>query len=174
MKVEPKCGRMFLYPVSSNEATESQTFSQIKVESIFADYRIQSNADNEITLAISSEALLGALRSASASSTSSTAYQAEEIVMKLAKKNDRAVLKFEIIGTTSVGRRVKVTHDVLVDVLKPHEVARLIEPLCPEPDVSSFVLPYNKGHGTHVTLVAHPSPSASKGQNCRGEAPSYV
>lgn len=86
-------------------------------------------------MAISSEALLAALRSASASSTSSTAYQAEDIIMKLAKKNDRAVLKFEIIGTTSVGRRVKVSHDVLVDVMKPHEVAKLAEPLCPEPDV---------------------------------------
>lgn len=56
--------------------------------------------------------------------------------MKLAKKNDRAVLKFDIIGTTSVGRRVKVSHDVLVDVMKPHEVAKYSEPLCPEPDVS--------------------------------------
>lgn len=56
--------------------------------------------------------------------------------MKLTKKNDRAALKFEIIGTTHVGRRVKVAHDVLVDVMKPHEVARLAEPLCPDPDVS--------------------------------------
>ncbi|EKM77171.1 hypothetical protein AGABI1DRAFT_77581 [Agaricus bisporus var. burnettii JB137-S8] len=135
-----------MHIICNHEANEggTQVWSQIKVESIFADYRIQSNADNEITLAISSEALLGALRSASASSTSSTAYQAEEIVMKLAKKNDRAVLKFEIIGTTSVGRRVKVTHDVLVDVLKPHEVARLIEPLCPEPDLHILLPPLQK------------------------------
>jgi HUS1 checkpoint protein len=68
-------------------------------------------------MAISSEALLVDLRSASVSSTSSTAHRADEIVMKLAKKNDRAVLKFEIIGTTTAGRRVKATHDILVDVL---------------------------------------------------------
>jgi HUS1 checkpoint protein len=138
MKVEPKCGRTFSNRVEANELVDSRSLSQIKIESIFNDYRIQSNASNEITMAISSEALLAALRSASTSSTSSTAYQADEIVMKLAKKNDRAVLKFEIMGTTTVGRRVKVTHDVLVDVLKPHEVARLVEPLCPEPDVSSM------------------------------------
>jgi hypothetical protein len=58
----------------------------------------------------------------------------DEIVMKLAKKNGRAVLKLETLGTTTVGPRVKVTHDVLVDILKSHEIARLIEPLCPEPD----------------------------------------
>jgi HUS1 checkpoint protein len=138
MKVGLKCGRTFSNRVELNELIDSRSLSQIKIESIFNDYRIQSNANNEITMAISSEALLAALRSASTSSTSSTAYQADEIVMKLAKKNDRAVLKFEIMGTTTVGRRVKVTHDVLVDVLKPHEVARLIEPLCPEPDVSSI------------------------------------
>ena len=103
----------------------------IKVESIFTDYRIESNSDNEITMALSSEALLAALRSATASS-----YQAEETVMKLAKKNDRAVLRFDIIITNSIGRDAKVSHDVLVDVLKPHEVAKLVEPLCPEENAS--------------------------------------
>lgn len=57
--------------------------------------------------------------------------------MKLAKKNDQAVLSFEISGTSKVGmRRVKVTHDVKIEVLKPGDVERLGEPLCPEPDVS--------------------------------------
>jgi HUS1 checkpoint protein len=115
--------------------SSSRGHRQIKVDSIFTDYRIQSNANNEITMALSSEALLAALRSATSSSTTTTAYQTDEIVMKLAKKNDRAVLKFDIVGTTSVGRRVKVSHEVLVDVTKPHEVTKLTEPLCPDPDV---------------------------------------
>lgn len=86
-------------------------------------------------MALSSEALLAALRSATVSS-----YQAEETVMKLAKKNDRAVLRFDIIITNSIGRDAKVSHDVLVDVLKPHEVAKLVEPLCPEENASwSFI-----------------------------------
>lgn len=107
----------------------------IKVESIFTDYRIESNSENEITMALSSEALLAALRSATSSSTTSS-YQAEETVMKLAKKNDRAVLRFDITAANSVGRNVKVSHDVLVDILKPHEVLKLVEPLCPEENVS--------------------------------------
>lgn len=57
--------------------------------------------------------------------------------MKLAKKRDAAVLSFEIFGASRMGRRVKVEHDVRIEVLKPAEVARLSEPLCPEPDVSS-------------------------------------
>jgi hypothetical protein len=87
--------------------------------------------------------------------------------MKLAKKNDRAVLKFEIIGTTTVGRRVKVTHDVLVDVLKPNEVARLIEPLCPEPDVSDYFLPCDEGCGADIKVVAYPPSPTTEAQNCR-------
>lgn len=59
--------------------------------------------------------------------------------MKLAKKRDAAVLSFEIFGASRMGRRVKVEHDVRIEVLKPAEVARLSEPLCPEPDVSSPV-----------------------------------
>lgn len=62
--------------------------------------------------------------------------------MKLAKKNDQAVLSFEIIGATNLGRRVQVTHDVKIEVLRPTDVEKLREPMCPEPDVStaSFTL----------------------------------
>ncbi len=55
--------------------------------------------------------------------------------MKLAKKNDQAVMSFEITGTTRVGRRVKVTHDVKIEVMRPSDVDKLSEPMCPEPDV---------------------------------------
>jgi HUS1 checkpoint protein len=55
--------------------------------------------------------------------------------MKLAKKNDQAVLSFEISGLTRLGRRVRVVHDVRIDVMRPGDVDKLSEPLCPEPDV---------------------------------------
>ena len=58
--------------------------------------------------------------------------------MKLAKKNDQAVLSFEISGLTRVGRRVHVVHDVRIDVMRPGDVDKLSEPLCPEPDVSQL------------------------------------
>lgn len=85
-------------------------------------------------MALSSEALLAALKSASPSTSS--AYETEEVIVKLAKKNGQAVLTFEINGLTRVGRKVRVSHDVKIEVMRPNDVARLSEPLCPEPDVS--------------------------------------
>lgn len=143
MKAGYKSGREFrLFVVSlvSDAHIDASNSSQIKVESIFTAYRIQSNASNEITMSLSSEALLAALRSASSSASSSSSYETEEVVMKLAKKNDHAVLSFEISGMTRVGRKVKVAHDVKIEVMKPSDVARLTEPLCPEPDVRFFAL----------------------------------
>lgn len=62
-------------------------------------------------------------------------YDADELVMKLAKKNDQAVLSFEMCGVSRSGRRVRVTHDVRIDVMRPSEVDKLREPLCPDTDV---------------------------------------
>lgn len=106
---------------------------QIKVASLFTDYRIQSNANNEITMELTSEALLGALRSAMP--TAGSAFDVEEIIMKLAKKNDQALLSFEILGLSRVGHKIRVAQDVKIEVMKPADVAKLAEPLCPEPDV---------------------------------------
>jgi len=94
-------------------------------------------------MALASEALLGALRSATASSSASSSFDAEEVVMKLAKKNDQALLSFEISGQSRGGHRVRVAHDVRIEVLKPADVAKMTEPLCPTPDVRflfSFLL----------------------------------
>jgi len=55
--------------------------------------------------------------------------------MKLAKKSNQALLSFEINGTTRAGKKVKVSHDVRIEVMRQSEVERLAEPLCPEPDV---------------------------------------
>jgi hypothetical protein len=110
---------------------------QIKVASLFTDYRIQSNAENEITLSISPEALLLALRSAANPPSLSSA---PDVVMKLAKKNDQAVLSFEISGAMASGRKVNVGHDVRIDVLRPSDVKKLAEPMCPEPDVRAHLL----------------------------------
>lgn len=119
------------------------TPSQIKIDSIFNNYRIQSNSNNEITVNLTCEALMGALRSVSTSSgtsnsASGSSYETDEVIIKLAKKNDQAVLNFEITGTTRVGRKVRIGHDVKIEVMKPADVVKLSEPMCPEPDVCFF------------------------------------
>ncbi|PPR04814.1 hypothetical protein CVT24_007074 [Panaeolus cyanescens] len=121
--------------ICNNESNEGgiQLWSQIKVDSFFEGYRIQSNANNEITVSISSEALLGALRSAASSVQSAAEHGA--VVMKLAKKHDHAVFSFEISGQSRVGNRLSIAHDVKIEVLRPADVAKMTEPLCPEPDL---------------------------------------
>ena len=59
--------------------------------------------------------------------------------MKLAKKTDHALLTFEIHGQTRIGNKMRVAHDVKIQVMKPADVAKLLEPMCPEPDVCAIV-----------------------------------
>jgi len=125
-----------MHIICSNDVNEGgvQIWSQIKTEAIFTDYRIQSNANNQITLILASEALSAALRSAAAPATAGGPSEADT-VMKLAKKNDQAVMTFEILSTSRSGKCVKIEHDVRIEVMRPEDVDRLQEPMCPEPDV---------------------------------------
>lgn len=156
----------------------SRTRSQIRTIALFTDYRIQSNADNQISLLLSTEALLHVLRSAESSSN------ADDIVMKLAKKRDVAVLSFEILGAgtgaaagagASTGGGMKVTHDVRIEVLKPAEVERLREPLCPEPDVRarscSSVLASCMRAYAHARTDPHPPPATAQAAHTRRPPP---
>ncbi|KAF9477730.1 cell cycle checkpoint [Pholiota conissans] len=128
-----------MHIICNNDNNEGgiQVWSQIKVNSLFNDYRIQSNANNEITMAMSSEALLAALKSPS----SNTSLDGEEVIMKLAKKNEHALLSFEISGMSRVGHGMRIVHDVKINVLKPVDVAKLTEPLCPTPDLHILLPP---------------------------------
>ncbi|KAI0346232.1 cell cycle checkpoint [Trametopsis cervina] len=141
-KLQKRCVIKFteteMHIICANDVTEGgiQVWSQIKIPSLFNDYRIQSNADNQITMMLSAEALQSALRSAAAPSAGgNAALQNVDAVMRLAKKNDQAVLSFEINGLSRNSRYVRVSHDVRIEIMKPQDVQRLAEPMCPEPDV---------------------------------------
>jgi HUS1 checkpoint protein len=105
-----------------------EVWSQVKAASLFTDYRIQSNAGNEISLLLASDALLAALRAAAGA-------DAHTVVMKLAKKHELAVLTIELTLHARLGADAVVAHDVRIEVQKPADMERLKEPLCPEPDV---------------------------------------
>ncbi|KAJ9110835.1 hypothetical protein QFC19_001344 [Naganishia cerealis] len=146
----------------------------IKVSTLFEQYRIESRQHNEIHLELNIESFAKALRSAEAALESSGSargfgwgdndVEAEGgtgVIMKLAKKNDRAVLVFEIkafvrrgfnislfnisveqlifrgfaLIQTNAGHPLQVNHDVGVLVLAPIKVKELKEPCCPTPDV---------------------------------------
>ncbi|KAH9838729.1 cell cycle checkpoint [Rhodofomes roseus] len=150
-KLQKRCIIKFteseMHIICNNEAGEGgiQVWSQIKVSSLFTDYRIQSNANNEIYLGLPTEAMTSALKSAAAPTGQQAAFSADaEVVMKLMKKNDVAVLTFEIATTTRMGRYVRIAHDVRIEVLKPQDVSRIKEPMCPEPEVHILLPPLAK------------------------------
>ncbi|KAG1896916.1 cell cycle checkpoint [Suillus fuscotomentosus] len=156
-KLQKKCIMKFteteMHVICNDDANEGgiQVWSVVKVDTMFTSYRIQSNANNAITLTLSTEALLSALRSSSSSASSSSvaaaiipSYDADEVVMKLAKKNEQAVLSFEMYGMSRSGRRVRVAHDVRIDVMRPAESDKLHEPRCPDPEVHVLLPPLLK------------------------------
>ncbi|OBZ72379.1 Checkpoint protein hus1 [Grifola frondosa] len=154
-KLQKRCIIKFtdneMHIICNGDANEGgiQVWSQIKVSSLFTDYRIQSNSNNEVTMLLSSEALLAALRSASSPSGAqgSTSFTSDaEVVMRLSKKNDQAVLSFEII-----------------EIMKPQDVERLKEPMCPEPDVHILLPPLAKLR----TVVERIRPLAADGVTIR-------
>ncbi|GHJ87485.1 hypothetical protein NliqN6_3887 [Naganishia liquefaciens] len=126
-----------------------QIWSQIKVSTLFDQYRIESRQSNEIHLDLAIEPFAKALRSAEAALESSGGARAfgwgdhadaeaeggTGCIMKLAKKNDKAVLVFEIKAYTNAGHPLQVSHDVGVFVLAPAKVKELREPCCPTPDL---------------------------------------
>ncbi|KZT27249.1 cell cycle checkpoint [Neolentinus lepideus HHB14362 ss-1] len=117
--------------------TGIQVWSEIKVSTLFNDYRIQSNADNIISMNIASASLLHALQgiqNALATSGTGSGLGGEEVLMKLAKKNDQALLSFALTTPTRTGRSQSLTYDVRIEVLRPLDITKINEPLCPEPD----------------------------------------
>ncbi|CAE6475074.1 unnamed protein product [Rhizoctonia solani] len=119
-----------------------QIWSKIPVDSMFSDYRIQSNANNMISLEVSTEPLSQALRSASA---------AQDVIVKLAKKNDQPVFSFEAQTESRQGKKMLVTHDVRITVMKTVEIEQVKEPLCPPPDLHIILPPLKELR----TIVEH-------------------
>ncbi|CUA70886.1 Checkpoint protein hus1 [Schizosaccharomyces pombe 972h-] [Rhizoctonia solani] len=119
-----------------------QIWSKIPVDSMFSDYRIQSNANNMISLEVSTEPLSQGLRSASA---------AQDVIVKLAKKNDQPVFSFEAQTESRQGKKMLVTHDVRITVMKAVEIEQIKEPLCPPPDLHIILPPLKELR----TIVEH-------------------
>lgn len=112
-----------------NTAGGPQVWAQINVKSVFSEFRIESNVDDQIFLEFVPHALSRALRSTQG---------ATEVVVRLAKRasTNSPVLNFQITTASRVGHVMKVTQEVAVKVLKLSELEAMAkEPMCPEPDV---------------------------------------
>ncbi|EPS93287.1 hypothetical protein FOMPIDRAFT_1026583 [Fomitopsis schrenkii] len=150
-KLQKRCTVKFteseMHIICNNDAGEGsiQVWSQIQVPSLFTEYRIQSNADNEIYLGVATDALAAALKSAAAPSGQQGAFSGDaEVIVRLVKRTEVAMLSFEINASTRLGRPVRIAHDVRVDILKREDVSRLKQPMCPEPEVHIILPPLAK------------------------------
>lgn len=97
--------------------------------SLFSEYRVESNKNNEITLEVATEALARVFRSASG---------ALEIVLRLGKRHGEPLLSLAIAMTSHSGSRLDVTQEILIRILRTSELDLIAEPMCPTPDVRAM------------------------------------
>ncbi|CAD6919844.1 unnamed protein product [Tilletia caries] len=96
----------------------------------------KSNNENRISIEIASETFLKALRSG---------LNASNVTIRLAKRNKKTpLLNFTISSASHTGATLVVVQDVLIRILKPAELDRLREPLCPSADVHITLPPLLK------------------------------
>lgn len=93
---------------------------------MFAEYRVESNRENQVTLEVTTEALARVLRSAAG---------ALELVLRLGKRNGEPLLSMAIAMTSHSGARLDVTQDIVIRILRTSELNLIAEPMCPTPDV---------------------------------------
>ncbi|KAK0545824.1 Checkpoint protein hus1 [Tilletia horrida] len=104
-------------------------------DQFFAEFRIESNNKNKIYIEVATETLLKAFRSG---------LNAVQVTMRLAKRNQIPMLSLHITNASHTGGRLVVVQDVLIRILKPAEMERIKEPLCPAPDVHITLPPLLK------------------------------
>ncbi|ORY30828.1 checkpoint protein Hus1/Mec3 [Naematelia encephala] len=135
--------------VPGNEGRDGvQVWSQVLVPTLFEEFRIESNSNNEIWLEVHLDALLKVLRSADSSAGStgeagrynSTALSDATVLLKLNKRDNQPIWGFEIRGRSQNDRPMSIAHEINVRVLSAKRQAELNEPLCPPPDIH-LVLP---------------------------------
>ncbi|WWC67135.1 uncharacterized protein I206_101042 [Kwoniella pini CBS 10737] len=135
----------FIVP-GNESSTGVQVWSQVKVDTLFDNYKIESNANNEIWVELHLDSLLKVLRSADSSvgsineSRSTASLSDSDVTLKLNKKGQQPIWSFEIRGYTAQRKHMSITHEIPVKILSPKRQNELNEPLCPQPDIH-VVLP---------------------------------
>ncbi|KAJ2704812.1 Checkpoint protein hus1 [Coemansia spiralis] len=111
-----------------------QLWSDVAVNALFSDYRIESVHSNEIYLEFSIDNLQRALKSAQG---------ALRTTLKLTKKQGLAVLSLIIQNQSGTGRELTLSQDVPVRVLTPQQMDAVREPLVPDSQVHIMMPPLN-------------------------------
>lgn len=103
-----------------------QVWTTLDVTTVFTNYKIESHNNNEITVEVSAESLARVLRSAAG---------ALEVMLRLGKRDREPLLSWSIVMTSQSGTRLDVVQELVVRILRASELALIIEPMCPTPDV---------------------------------------
>ncbi|KAK1921436.1 checkpoint protein Hus1/Mec3 [Papiliotrema laurentii] len=149
--------------IPGNEGRDGvQVWSQVKVEMLFADYKIESNSANEIWLEVNLDSLLKVLRSADNSvgtSTEASRYNATSLSdcsvgLRLNKSGSQAIWSFDIRGESHAGKPMRISHDVHVTILSKRRQEELNEPLCPPPNIH-LILPNLSELRNIVSRLSH-------------------
>ncbi|KAL1408920.1 Checkpoint protein hus1 [Vanrija albida] len=162
--------------IPGNEGKDGvQVWSQVKVPTLFDHYRIESNANNEIWLEINLDAFLKVLKSADTTSGSAgdnprqnaTSLTDSDVMLKLNKRDSRAIWAFDIKGKNQSGHMMHITHEVAVHIITSRRQSELNEPLCPPPDIH-LVLPNLAELKVIVSRLSHLSDNVAISANHEG------
>jgi len=107
-----------------------QVWAACNAASIFDDYIIESQNNNEISFQINLVNLLKALKSGAF---------AQEIHMKLTKKDGTAFLSFAIL--VNPVKSISIAQDIPVQILTPVQLQAYTEPMLPDPEVYIMMPP---------------------------------
>ncbi|KAF9573262.1 hypothetical protein EC968_008801 [Mortierella alpina] len=115
---------------SSSGGGAVQCWSRLKKESLFHEYKVQSNTNNEIYLEMKVEDLLLAMRSSS---------NASAVVMRMTGRSADAFLTFTITTEDHLGNSRPITQNVpIVKIMTAdgaNNTAVFTEPMIPTPEV---------------------------------------
>ena len=103
-----------------------QVWTTLDVNTVFTNFKIESHNNNEITVEVSAESLARVLRSA---------VGALEVMLRLGKRDREPLLSWSIAMTSQNGTRLDVVQELVVRILRASELALIVEPMCPTPDV---------------------------------------
>lgn len=108
--------------LTSQFSASGQAFVELRVSSIFDEYRLESKTNNEIPMLVNIPNLARAIQSG---------VRATKTVIKLTKKNERAYLTFEITENVNIIQDVPITMQTMKS-LKEYQ-----EPELPEPEIQT-------------------------------------
>ncbi|KAI8871502.1 cell cycle checkpoint [Ramicandelaber brevisporus] len=129
-----------IYFVVLGEAQGSmQVWSQLSVDLIFTEYRIESVTNNEIYLEIPVDTMLRALRSVQ--SLANTSFGGGDTVIRLTKNGLQPIFIISASMQSRAGKPLELVQEVPIRLLSATQMGNIREPMVPEPQVHIMMPP---------------------------------